>query len=231
MAKIKYNGIELESISECKVFDEPHEMFVWNSSYNEPIIKLVCAVIPYRHIGSVIAEKDAYEYCAEIIGWHFKKVCKYIHDNVGGLVVEDNGLLYYDGLGHNEKYSSKNIIANGACVYPQWYNNESHITYDCIDNACMERLVNTIKDYNELNKVRKGTYRDIARWLAHGNGEVTEGIKIDGKGPNVKSSLWYSAEKSDDTVSNEVRIRNWDDTEWHVPTVNYMGIEQAEEEK
>ena len=54
MATINYNGIELQSITECKVFEEPQEMLVWNTSYNGPIEKMVCAIIPYRHEGSVI---------------------------------------------------------------------------------------------------------------------------------------------------------------------------------
>jgi hypothetical protein len=66
MATINYKGNEIESISECKVFDEPHNMLVWNRSYNGPIEKLVCAVIPYRSSGSVITTNGAYEYCAEI---------------------------------------------------------------------------------------------------------------------------------------------------------------------
>lgn len=66
MATINYNGMELQSIAECKVFEEPREMLVWNTSYNGPIEKMVCAIIPYRHEGSVITTSGAFEYCAEI---------------------------------------------------------------------------------------------------------------------------------------------------------------------
>mgnify|MGYP001426135859 CR=1 FL=1 len=45
MATIKYKGIELQSINECKVFEEPREMLVWNENYQRPIEKLVCAIL------------------------------------------------------------------------------------------------------------------------------------------------------------------------------------------
>ena len=66
MATIKYNGMEIQSITECKVYEKPQEMLVWKTSYEGPIKKMVCAIIPYRHAGSVITTSGAFEYCAEI---------------------------------------------------------------------------------------------------------------------------------------------------------------------
>lgn len=66
MAKITYNGMELEEVTETKVFDEPHDMFVWNNSDSVPTRRSVCAIILYRHAGSVITTNGAYEHCAEI---------------------------------------------------------------------------------------------------------------------------------------------------------------------
>ena len=66
MATIKYNGMEIESISECKVFDDQHNMLVWNRDFETPIEKFVCAIIPYRHEGRVITRGGAYDYCAEV---------------------------------------------------------------------------------------------------------------------------------------------------------------------
>lgn len=68
------------------------------------------------------------------------------------------------------------------------------------------------------------TFRQIARWLADGNGEVTEAVGCDGA--YCKSSLYYFSAKGD--VSSEgsaIRIRTWDDREWHEPTLEYMGLE------
>lgn len=68
------------------------------------------------------------------------------------------------------------------------------------------------------------TFRQIARWLADGNGEVTESVGCDGA--YCKSSLYYFSAKGDvSSMGSAVRIRKWDDTEWHEPTLEYMGLE------
>lgn len=72
---------------------------------------------------------------------------------------------------------------------------------------------------------KRATNRQVSRWLAQGNGECTHGKEIDGKGPFCKSSLYYDAANSNEKCSDEVRIRKWDDTEWHEPTLEYMGLE------
>lgn len=92
---MNYKGVELQPINECKVFEEPREMLVWNECYTRPIVKFVCAVIPYRHEGSVITRGGAFEYCAEIpeepkprmATW--KELAYWLMDGKG-LVVDEN---------------------------------------------------------------------------------------------------------------------------------------------
>lgn len=140
MATIKYNGMEIESISECKVFNEPRNMLVWNSCYNGPVERLVCAIIPYRHAGSVITTTGAYEYCAEI---------------------------------------------------------------------------------PEKPAPRRATYREFAKWLAQGNGEMCS----EDDGANLAYNNYdYDIDYEDEFVKDIIKVRKWDDTEWHEPTVEYMGI-------
>ena len=150
MATIKYNGVEIQSITECKVFEEPREMLVWNTSYDGPIEKMVCAIIPYRHEGSVITTSGAFEYCAEI---------------------------------------------------------------------------------PKKSAPRRATNRELAKWLAQGNGEFTEGIEVSGKGLFTKTTIYYDASLSNNAVNDDVKVRKWDDTEWHEPTVDYMGIWTMQEGK
>jgi hypothetical protein len=138
MAKIAYNGMEkLEEITETKVFDEPHDMFVWNNSDNVPTRRSVCAIIPYRHAGSVITTNGAYEHCAEI---------------------------------------------------------------------------------PEKPAPRMATNRELARWLAQGNGEVIDSTHY----INTYHEYFRCLDK--DEVHKTIQVRKWDDTEWHEPTVDYMGI-------
>ena len=143
MATINYKGMELQSIDECKVFEEPREMLVWNTSYNGPIEKMVCAIIPYRHEGSVITRGGAFRYCAEIP----KKPAP-----------------------------------------------------------------------------RRATNRELAKWLAQGNGELSQ------EGSSESSTSWeYKLGYMDKTVPEFIGVRKWDDTEWHEPDVEYMGIEVNDE--
>ena len=154
MAKNAYNGMEkLEEITETKVFDEPHDMFVWNNSDNVPTRRSVCAIIPYRHAGSVITTTGAYEHCAEI---------------------------------------------------------------------------------PEKPAPRMATYRELAKWLAQGNGDalvlmkMTNGLSRE----VVTTASHYFSGKDNEAVSYGCNgqhckgVRKWDDTEWREPTVDYMGLEE-----
>lgn len=140
MATINYNGMKLQSIDECKVFEEPQEMLVWNTSYDGPIEKMVCAIIPYRNEGSVITRGGAFEYCAEIP----KKPAP-----------------------------------------------------------------------------RRATNRELAKWLAQGNGEVKYALQY-----AVKIHIEYGTTSDNAPCHESFRIRRWNDTEWHEPDVEYMGLEE-----
>ena len=141
MAKIAYNGMEkLEEITETKVFDEPHDMFVWNNSDNVPTRRSVCAIIPYRHAGSVITTNGAYEHCAEI---------------------------------------------------------------------------------PEKPAPRKATWLEVAKWCATGNGLV-----YDTNRDRIDTGIMFKPNNENEPVTDEIKVRKWDDTEWHTPDVEYMGIEE-----
>lgn len=135
---MKYKGIEIQPINECKVFEEPREMLVWNENDTRPIEKLVCAIIPYRREGSVITRGGAFEYCAEI---------------------------------------------------------------------------------PEEPKPRRATNIELMKWLAKGNGMVKSKNEI------FAGMGGYNIERLNNTCGEWVKVRKWDDTEWHEPTVDYMGIE------
>lgn len=61
-------------------------------------------------------------------------------------------------------------------------------------------------------------YRELARWLAKGNGEVMWA--------NAVLSNWnYSTDEEDKALDESLSVRKWDDTEWHKPTREYLGLE------
>lgn len=70
----------------------------------------------------------------------------------------------------------------------------------------------------EIPEQKKVTNRELARWLAKGNGEVTWAN-------NVLSNWNYSNDEENKALDESLSVREWDDTEWHKPTREYLGLE------
>lgn len=67
------------------------------------------------------------------------------------------------------------------------------------------------------------TYREFAHWLAEGNGEVMWS--------NAVCSNWnYSNDDETKALDESLYVRKWDDTEWHKPTREYLGLEDKQME-
>ena len=62
------------------------------------------------------------------------------------------------------------------------------------------------------------THRELARWLANGNGEVKSAF-------TVYANLNYYPESENKSIPNYFSVRKWDETEWHKPTREYLGLE------
>ena len=62
------------------------------------------------------------------------------------------------------------------------------------------------------------TCRELASWLAKGNGEVMWAN-------NVLSNWNYSTDEEYKALDESLSVRKWDDTEWHKPTREYIGLE------
>lgn len=71
-------------------------------------------------------------------------------------------------------------------------------------------------------KSRRATNRELAKWLAQGNGEC--GISKFGVIEKAEIGWFYDTGYEKQTLQSELRVRKWDDTEWHKPTVDYLGI-------
>lgn len=61
----------------------------------------------------------------------------------------------------------------------------------------------------------------LMEWLAKGNGIA----KNDGMSQCIPYSGSCSEDMLDKPIREQIRIRKWHDTEWHVPTREYMEIE------
>lgn len=62
------------------------------------------------------------------------------------------------------------------------------------------------------------TVLQFAKWVATGNGLLKRGSCI---------TNYFSFDEIDENspVSDSVLVRKWDDTEWHKPTREYLGLE------
>jgi hypothetical protein len=72
-------------------------------------------------------------------------------------------------------------------------------------------------------KPRRATNRELARWLAQGNGEW--GISKFGVIDKAEIGWFYDTGYEKQTFQSNLRVRKWSDTEWHEPTVDYLGLE------
>ena len=72
----------------------------------------------------------------------------------------------------------------------------------------------------EEAKPRRATIREFSKWLAQGKGEYKTGTGL------ILTSFSYdNGWKIGEPVDNAYMVRKWEDTEWHEPTVDYMGID------
>ena len=76
----------------------------------------------------------------------------------------------------------------------------------------------TWKHCAEIPESKSVTYRELSRWIAEGNGEI--------KYSNTVLTNWnYSIKDENEFVSENFSVRKWDDTEWHKPTREYIGLD------
>lgn len=71
----------------------------------------------------------------------------------------------------------------------------------------------------EEPKPRRATNRELAEWLAKGNGQ-----KSGNKGIVACISYSYGHLADDCEIDKNVVVRKWGDCLWHEPTVDYMGL-------
>lgn len=84
----------------------------------------------------------------------------------------------------------------------------------------------------EEHKPRRVTNRELSKWLAKGHGECMNPDSdsysyADLSKANLSSSTYTygGISEANKKVPFYVKVRKWDDVDWHEPTVDYMGIE------
>lgn len=73
----------------------------------------------------------------------------------------------------------------------------------------------------EEPKPRRATLRELAKWCAQGNGQIQDANQLN----CVFTGLDYGPDCDDRAAPDIYKIRKWEDTDWHEPDVQYMGLE------
>lgn len=74
----------------------------------------------------------------------------------------------------------------------------------------------------EETKPRMATNRELSKWLAQGNGEFCNNTNLESC---IRNFYTYQPNEANKTAPTYVKIRKFDDDNWHKPDVQYMGIE------
>ena len=70
----------------------------------------------------------------------------------------------------------------------------------------------------EVLESKLATCRELNSWLAKGNGEVKDTDV-------VYSNYYYYNYQENNPINDSILVRKWDDTEWHKPTREYLGLD------
>ena len=98
------------------------------------------------------------------------------------------------------------------------YSSETDVIYTTTRAVtCQGNFFQHCAEIPEEQKPRRATNRELSKWLAEGKGAC--------KCSNGYTDTAWNYEFYDETVPDYVKVRKWDDTEWHEPGADYMGIE------
>lgn len=74
----------------------------------------------------------------------------------------------------------------------------------------------------EKSAPRRATWMEVAKWCATGKGLV-----YDTNRDRIDSGIMFKPDNEHEPIMDELKVRKWDDTEWHFPDVEYMGITEV----
>lgn len=139
--------------------------------------------------------------------------------------------MKYNGIEFTEFKSDKPVAFNPPKQMLVWNFGSEPVKSDvCVyaylpDHAwpvkCSDMSWRHCAEIPDAPKPRRATNRELARWLAQGNG-LYKNRHVRGQSYSDIGSNEFTL---DDECSTNLLIRKWEDNEWHEPTVDYMGLE------
>lgn len=145
---------------------------------------------------------------SEGIAWRFAYVLEPATDNIGNSAVKN---AYKQGHIILRKYAHTDTDRGWEIMTSASYFDLPGYEYK-VAKAKAEENVNVSLVSNRM----------LAKWLAQGMGEILYTHHVHVCGTEFK----YSADEANMNVNCTIRVRKWDDVVWHVPTKEYLGIEE-----
>lgn len=68
---------------------------------------------------------------------------------------------------------------------------------------------------------RRATWLELAKWCLEGKGLV-----LDELAEKIDTGVMFKVSHQDELIDRHIKIRKWGDTEWHEPTIDYMGVKR-----
>lgn len=138
--------------------------------------------------------------------------------------------MKYNGMKLNEFKSDKPVMFDPPKKMLVWDENievREDLVYAYIPKRFVYKVIGHSCAWTHCAEIpkepkpRRATNRELAKWLAQGNGMC----KHRG-GVTFHTCILCGMSETDTECASTYLIQKWDDTEWHEPTVDYMGLEE-----
>lgn len=184
---MKYKGKELVEMTPEKWDGKTRDMLVWDTEKYAPVINTIVGYTTNGQWLNTIGDES--NHCAEIPNqeYNIDKMIKVLNAYKEGKKIEGR---------------------KKATPWSAWY---------CLSTPTWNFNVYEyrISENSEVkNNVRKMTNKELAEWLAKGNGQFKNG-----NFGSIKTVLVYTPREENTMVDNTCLIRAWNEDTWHEPLI------------
>lgn len=199
---MKYNGKELVEMIPENWDGKSRSMLVWNDNSLSPYKKIVVGHF-LRGDYWMAEDGNCWQYCAEI------PEESYITNNMTeDKIIEKFKTLRTELFQWLKNNDVSSLLVNNLQYGIKTALNLTHANHHFID------VVDFSKIDTNAKKTRRMTHRELANWLSNGNGEWTNAGNR-----TAYQRFDYDIEREDEAISEHIKIRSWNETEWREPLI------------
>ena len=118
-----------------------------------------------------------------------------------------------------DEYSSAAIVDNVYAIGPSSMDSPVRAISD--DGRTGTHCYRYCANIPEKPKSRRATWKELAYWLIDG-----KGIVLDENRGKIDTGVIFGKEYLNIEVSDYIKVMRRDDTDWHEPDAQYMGLEE-----